>query len=42
MMIGWIPFLIWYGVWLVRRKPYRRKKTYTFRRCKFNVEVTIW
>jgi hypothetical protein len=39
---GWIPFLIFYFIWLYRRRPFRRKVRYEFRRLKFHVDVRRW
>jgi len=39
---GWIPFLIFYFIWLYRKRPFRRKITYQFYRLKFKIDIDRW
>lgn len=36
---GWTPFLIFYFYWLYRRKPSQRRKSHSFKKMKFTIEV---
>lgn len=42
LLIGWIPFLILYITWLVRRKPHRREMTYNFLLSGFVIRIRRW
>jgi hypothetical protein len=41
-MIAWIPYLIFYMYWLVKKKPYKVIRIYEFPLCKFSVNIKVW
>lgn len=42
MIFLWLALLIWYIVWLVKRKPLQRYKEVRLPRSKFTVRVKRW
>lgn len=42
VLIGWLPFLLIYTIWLVRTKPHRREKSYNFLLSGFVICIRRW
>lgn len=42
MYIGWLPYLIIYFYWLIKRKPYRRIKQFEFSSLQRAIEIKRW
>lgn len=42
MVVVWVPFIIFYVIWLIKKRPYRRQLTYEFPQCKFSVSIERW
>lgn len=38
VLYSWTPYLVIYLVWLMRRKPFRRKKVYRFLKLGFTAK----
>ncbi len=42
MLIGWIPFLIYYIYWLRKKQPHRRQMMYEFPLSQFTITLNRW
>lgn len=42
LLFGWLPFLVFYTIWLVRKKPHRREMSYNFLQSGFVITLKRW
>lgn len=42
MLIAWIPYLIFYGYWLYKKRPHKREKNYRFSLSNFTISLKQW
>lgn len=42
MMIGWLPMVIWWVLWIRHRKPYKRTREFVLPQCCIRGTYRVW